>query len=356
MTAFWQVKDHEFLGYDDQDYVTNNFIIQRGLTLDGLRWAFTTIHFGNWHTLTWLSHMLDCQLYGLNPRGHHLTNLALHAANTVLLFLLLARITAALWPSAFVAALFALHPLHVESVAWVAERKDVLSSFFFLTTLWAYARYAAAPSLRRYLPVLFSFALGLMAKPMLVTLPFVLLLLDYWPLGRMAPETPIKMKGRKAKRSADQRPKDQILGLVWEKAPLFALAAVSCVITLVGQKVAMASLELTPWSRIGNALVAYVSYLGKMVWPLNLAVFYPHPGNSLPLYQAVGASILLLGVTYLVLKKARRYPYLPVGWFWYLGILVPVIGLVQVGDQAMADRYTYIPYNRHFYYSGLGSH
>jgi tetratricopeptide (TPR) repeat protein len=343
LAVYWPVKDHEFISLDDSDYVTSNFNIQGGLTLKGVRWAFTTTHAYNWHPVTWLSHMLDCQLYGLNPRGPHLTNVLLHVANTLLLFLFLAKITGALWPSALVAALFALHPLHVESVAWVAERKDVLSAFFFFTTLWAYVWYVAAPGWRRYLPVFFAFALGLMAKPMLVTLPFVLLLLDYWPLGRLTPPASAAGKRRKAAAVASRLDRQAARRLVWEKVPLLALTAGSCVITLVAQKKAMELQVFTPLDRIANVLVAYVRYLGKMLWPLNLAVFYPHPGSNLPLWQAGAAGLFLAGVTYLVLKKGRKHPYLPVGWFWYLGTLVPVIGLVQVGEQSIADRYTYIP-------------
>jgi len=343
VAVYGQLKDHGFLKIDDPEYVIENYSIHHGLTLKVVAWSFATNHAANWHPLTWLSHLLDYQLYGLNPRGHNLTNLALHVANTVLLFLLLVKLTAALWPSALVAALFALHPLHVESVAWVAERKDVLSAFFFLTTIWAYAWYTEAPSLRRYLPVFLSFALGLMAKPMLVTLPFVLLLLDYWPLGRLAPAAPAAGKRGGAPPPAFRWSRQQILPLIWEKVPLLALTAASCALTIVAQKKAMAPLTLTLGSRIGNALVAYVLYLGKTLWPLNLAVFYPHPENCLPLWQAVGAGLLLGGCTYLVLKMAGRHPYLLLGWFWYLGTLVPVIGLVQVGAQAMADRYTYIP-------------
>jgi len=344
LAVYWQVQGHEFLAYDDPSYITENFMVLQGLKPAGAAMAFTATHADNWHPLTWLSHMLDYQVYGSQAGGHHLTNVLLHVANSVLLFLLLARLTAALWPSALVAALFALHPLHVESVAWVSERKDVLSAFFFLTTIWAYVRYVAAPSLGRYLGIIFSFALGLMAKPMLVTLPLVLLLLDYWPLGRLQPAP---VAGSKRRRAAPLPPllsKTQVLPLIWEKAPLLGLTGVSCLLTLVAQKKSMASMqELTILTRAGNALVAYVSYLGKMLWPLNLAVFYPHPGNNLPLWQAGAAGLLLAGITWLVIKKARAHPYLPVGWFWYLVMLVPVIGLVQVGEQALADRYTYLP-------------
>jgi pentatricopeptide repeat protein len=344
VAVYAPVRDHKFLSYDDHEYVAENIVVHRGLTLEGIHWAFTTTHANNWHPLTWLSHMLDCQFYGLNPRGHHLTNVVLHVANTILLFLLLAKISGALWPSALVAALFALHPLHVESVAWVAERKDVLSTFFFLTTLWAYVWYTAAPSLPRYLSVFLSFALGLLAKPMLVTLPFVLLLLDYWPLGRLHPPTKATTGRRKAVPAASSWDRRLALRLVLEKVPLLALTAISSILTLVAQKTGMMALEkISFFYRFTNALVAYVRYLGKTFWPVNLAVFYPHPGNGLHLWQAAGAGLFLTGVTYLILKNGREHPYLPVGWFWFLGTLVPAIGLVQVGDQAMADRYTYIP-------------
>ena len=339
VAVYWQIKDHEFVSLDDHEYLLENSKVHTGVTLQGIRWAFTTTYAGNWHPLTWVSHMWDCQLYGLHPRGHHLTSLALHLANVLLLFLLLARITRALWPSAVVAALFALHPLHVESVAWVSERKDVLSTLFWLSTMWAYVWYVEGPGLGRYLLILLSFALGLMAKPMLVTLPFALLLLDYWPLGRFSLASgAVRGQGEAA------TSRQVALGLVWEKLPLLALAAVSALVTLYAQQAALAPLEaITPLSRIANALVAYVSYLGKMLWPLRLAAFYPHPGPALPGWQAAASGLLLLGLSYLAVRAGRKHPYLPVGWFWYLGTLFPVIGIVQVGDQALADRYTYIP-------------
>jgi protein O-mannosyl-transferase len=322
--VFGQTVHHEFINYDDEVYVYENPHVVSGLTTEGVAWAFTTGHASNWHPLTWLSHMLDCQLYGLKPWGHHLSSVLLHAAAAILLFLVLRRMTGDLWPSAFVAAVFAIHPLRVESVAWVAERKDVLSGLFFMLTLAAYVAYVRHPfSLLRYLTVAVLFALGLMAKPMLVTLPFVLLLLDYWPLGRMAAIKP--------------RP-------VAEKIPLFALAAASCVATSLAQSKAVAPLEILPLSlRIGNALVAYVAYIGQLFYPVGLAVFYPHPESSLPIWKAVGSLVVLMGASAVAVVGRRRFPYLFVGWFWYLGMLVPVIGLVQIGMQAMADRYTYLP-------------
>jgi Flp pilus assembly protein TadD len=347
LAVFWQVSNHEFVNFDDQYYVVNNPHVQAGLTRHSLVWAFTTTHAANWHPLTWLSHMLDCQLYDLNPMGHHLTNLLFHLANTLLLFIVLKQMTGAIWRSGLVAALFALHPLHVESVAWVAERKDVLSTFFWLVTMWTYGRYVAAPGSRRYLLTLSIFALGLMAKPMLVTLPFVLLLLDYWPLGRFLAgpaggndqgQVQVPLSSVKTRSPSSRR--------IWEKAPFFVVSLASCVVTfLVQQKGgAVETVEAFPLTiRIGNALVSYVSYMGKMIWPQSLAVFYPHPGKSLPGWQAVAAGLLLISITIGVIRAGRQRAYLTVGWLWYLGTLVPVIGLVQVGAQALADRYTYVP-------------
>jgi protein O-mannosyl-transferase len=352
ISAFWQLKDNGFINYDDISYVTENPQVQGGLGRAGFLWAFTTTAAGNWHPLTWLSHMLDWQLFGANPQGHHLSSLFFHVVNTLLLFLVMVRLTRRLWPSALVAALFALHPLHVESVAWASERKDVLSGFFWLITMWAYLHYVERPGTWRYLLILLSFALGLMAKPMLVTEPLVLLLLDYWPLGRW-PTKPVATAGRRRGQAAPEPEPRRAAGrLMWEKAPLFALAAVSCPITIMAQKgsEAVISMDLLPLgNRVANALVAYVNYLAKMLWPQNLAIFYPHPLSGLPYslglawWQIVGAGLALMGITTLALRGRRRFPYLPVGWFWYLGTLVPVIGLVQVGAQAMADRYTYIP-------------
>jgi Flp pilus assembly protein TadD len=347
LAVYWQVWSYDFINLDDPLYVTNNRNVQAGLSRESVVWAFTTTHAANWHPLTWLSHMLDCQLYGLNPKGHHLANVFFHLLNTLLLFLVLQRMTGTLWRSGLVAALFALHPLHVESVAWVAERKDVLSTFFWMLTIWAYSRYVDRPKLARYLLTLLAFTLGLMAKPMLVTLPFVLLLLDYWPLERIqggqlhtaaSAETPLS--SRLSKLSL------QALRLIWEKVPFFVLAAASSVVTFLAQKSgeAIGSFDLFPLKiRLANALVSYIRYIGKMIWPQKLAVFYPHPDHILSMWQIVGAGLLLATVSLLVTKAGRRYPYLTVGWLWYLGTLVPVIGLVQVGAQAMADRYTYVP-------------
>ena len=340
---YLQVKDHSFVSLDDDQYVTENHEVQAGLTWQGVKWAFTTMQAYNWHPLTWLSHMLDCQLYGLHPSGHHLTNVAFHLANTILLFLFWAWVTRALWPSALVAALFALHPMHVESVAWVSERKDVLSTFFWLATMWTYVGYAAAPSLRRYLPVLLSFTLGLLAKPMLVTLPFVLLLLDFWPLGRI-PGGPAPARGLTGADGSRPVPAGGVyLQLLLEKIPLLALATLSCLITMVVQADtgAMMPLAIRPLGpRIANALVVYVEYIVKLFWPYPMVFFYALA--PVPWWQAAGAGLTLLALSTFLLYRARRLPCLAVGWFWYLGTLAPVIGLVQVGGQAMADRYTYI--------------
>jgi Flp pilus assembly protein TadD len=344
--AFEQVRHHAFLNLDDNVYVTENRQVQSGLTFKSVTWAFTTMHAANWHPLTWLFHMLDCQLYGLNPSGHHLTNLVFHTASALLLFLVLKRMTGALCKSCFVAALFALHPLHVESVAWVAERKDVLSAFFWILTMLMYVRYVERPGLNRYLLVLLSFTLGLLSKPMLVTLPFVLLLLDYWPLGRF--QLTRLCGNLKSPTSKPMNPSDQrssAFSLVREKIPFFLLSGVSSFLTIFAQQKggAVVSLEsYSPGSRIANALVSYVSYIEKMIWPSHLSVFYPYP-EMLPIWKVIGSGLLLMGISVLMIRAARKRPYLAVGWFWYIGTLIPVIGLVQVGTQAMADRYTYVP-------------
>jgi protein O-mannosyl-transferase len=331
LAVFGQTAWHDFVNFDDPAYVSENPYTTQGLTQQTIAWSFTSFYSSNWHPLTWLSHALDCQLYGTqSAAGHHLTNVALHAAVAILLFLILWRMTGDLWPSAFVAALFAIHPLRAESVAWVAERKDLLSGLFFMLTLAAYFSYAQRPfSPARYLLVAVLFALGLMAKPMLVTLPFVLLLLDYWPLGRMASPAgnPLKLKH-----------------LVAEKIPLFAIAAASCIVTSIAQRQSMAVSECLPFSlRIANALLAYVAYIGQFFYPLGLAAFYPLPDSTLPLWKIIASALLLAGVSAGAWAARRRFPCLLVGWLWYLGMLLPVIGLVQVGDQARADRYTYLP-------------
>jgi tetratricopeptide (TPR) repeat protein len=324
---------YEFLNVDDDEYVTANPQVRAGLTGPSLWWSLTAFHSHNWHPLTWMSLQLDWQLYGDRPFGFHVTNVLLHAANAALLFLALRSLTGAFWRSAVVAAFFAVHPLHVESVAWVAERKDVLSTFFWMLTLWAYSAYVARPGRGRYLLTLALFGLGLMAKPMLVTLPCVLLLLDYWPLGRwdagQEGVRPFLVSG---------------LRLVKEKLPFFALVACCSLLTLWAQQDIMQPLDYMPVSsRLRNVPWAYLGYIGMMFWPMNLTVFYPHRGVNLPVGSVLAATGVLVAFTALVLWQARRRPYLAVGWLWYLGTLVPVIGLVQVGRQALADRYTYIP-------------
>jgi protein O-mannosyl-transferase len=364
LVLFLPVVRYDFVDYDDRGYVSENYHVLEGLTWEGGRWAFTARETGNWIPLTWLSHMLDCQVYGPKPAGHHLTNLLFHITNALLLFLVLRRMTGAVWRSAFVAALFAWHPLHVESVAWVSERKDVLSTFFWLLAVWAYARYAEGQSHRTgemrqemggrgqnakacntqhatritlhtsryYLLSLCFFACGLMSKPMVVTLPFVLLLLDYWPLQRLS-------------RSPLSSQLSTLGRLAAEKAPFFLLVIPVSLVTLVFQKSvgavpALSSLPVT--ARLANAVISYPRYLGKMIWPTDLAVLYPHPVHW-PVGLVALAAVVLLGLTFGAVRTMRSRPYLLAGWLWFLGTLVPVIGLVQAGAQAIADRYTYIP-------------
>ena len=334
LAVYQQVRNYEFVNYDDGVYITGNVEVQSGLTAANIRWALTDIHSGNWHPLTWLSHMLDIQLYGMRAGRHHLTNVLFHIINILLLFIVFRKMTGDLGQSSFVAALFALHPIHVESVAWVAERKNVLSTFFWMLTMWSYVRYIEQPEIKRYLLVILIFVLGLMSKPMLVTLPFVLLLLDFWPLCRF-------QFGRFDNIVSNLLRNPKVIRPVLEKIPLIVLAAASCVVTLRVERVY--SFDLFPLqSRIANALVSYTGYIGKMIWPDNLACFYPYP-HLLPAWKVAGAGLLLVFTSFLAFKSARRRPYFLVGWLWYLGTLVPVIGLVQVGPQAMADRYTYVP-------------
>jgi Flp pilus assembly protein TadD len=340
LAVYRPVGGHRFVDYDDPSYVTKNVHVQGGLTPEGVRWALTATHAANWHPLTWLSHMLDVELFGLDPGRHHQVSLLLHALNAMILFLVLRAMTGALWRSAAAAALFALHPLHVESVAWVAERKDVLSTLFWMLAMAAYGWYVRRPGAARYLAVAVLFTLGLTAKPMLVTFPFVLLLLDFWPLGRW------RAGGAAAGAGPRGAPPSRWRGLLWEKAPLFVLTAASCVITYYAQRGggAVKSIAMLPLGvRLGNALVSYVGYIGKALWPAGLAVAYPHAGGGLPLWPAALSGLVLAAVTALVLRQATRYSYLSTGWLWYLGTLVPVIGVIQVGEQAMADRYTYLP-------------
>ena len=347
VAAYWQVRNFRFVNFDDAEYVVENSHVNTGLTWQNVVWAFTKYHSCNWHPLTWISHMLDCQIFGMDARWHHGVNLALHVASTLLLFFILKQATGGIWRSVFVAGAFALHPLHVESVAWISERKDVLSTLFWMLTMWAYLQYARKPSLWRYLATAFVFALGLMSKPMLVTLPFVLLLMDYWPLQRLS-------FGRRTAQTLpdSSQPSD---GGLWrrlpewgrvmlEKVPLVILAGISSAITVVVQSKTVAPLGMIALHvRIANACTSYVMYISKMFWPSRLAVLYPHPLDKIQIWPAVVAALLLVGITVLVFITSRRYRHLAVGWFWYLGTLVPVIGLVQVGAQSMADRYTYVP-------------
>jgi Flp pilus assembly protein TadD len=336
IALYWPATQYDFVSLDDPDYVTSNVHVQNGLTLGGMEWAFLNPVSANWHPLTMLSHMLDCQLFGLKPWGHHLTNLLLHALNTVLVFLLLRSMTGALWRSALVAALFGAHPLHVESVAWVAERKDVLSAFFFLLTLLCWVRFVSESTVHSprsrvfYGASLAMFALGLMSKAMLVTLPFVLLLLDYWPLKRFTIH--------------DSR-FTIYKTLLLEKIPFFVLAAAASLVTLAVQKQGGAVITVEDYpmgDRVENVLISYCRYLGKMFWPTDMAVFYPYPG-SWPLMEVLLAGVFLCGISAVFFLGRHRHPFLLVGWLWFVGTLVPVIGLVQVGKQSMADRYAYIP-------------
>ncbi|HXG39123.1 MAG TPA: tetratricopeptide repeat protein [Bacteroidota bacterium] len=335
--VYWQVRNHEFLLYDDDRYITTNAYVLKGITLESVGWAFTSGHASNWHPLTWLSHMADVERFGLSPAGHLLTNVFFHLLNTFLLWLVFNRITKNFWQSLFVAAVFALHPLHVESVAWAAERKDLLSGLFWMLTLLTYTSYVEQPSSQRLVLVVLVFALGLMAKPMLVTLPFVLLLLDVWPFKRLQPPQP----GTSVKNFFID-----LLPFVKEKMPMFVLTAISSVVTYVVQQRggAMSTVEgIALPVRLANAVDSYIGYLAKTFWPANLAVFYPHYGEQIPLWQTVISLLILALITIGTLRLINRSPYLTVGWLWYLGTLVPVIGLVQVGAQAMADRYMYIP-------------
>ncbi|HEY3760506.1 MAG TPA: tetratricopeptide repeat protein [Verrucomicrobiae bacterium] len=374
--VYWPATTHDFISLDDPEYVTANSHVQSGLTVENVKWAFSNVVVGNWHPITMLSHMLDCQLFGLKPWGHHLTSIAFHSLNTALLFLLLQRLTGALWRSIIVAALFGLHPMHVESVAWVAERKDVLSTFFGILTLLMYAKYARPsphpnplpshpmgaereqqekPSAQSnvtkpnsaariqgknpklfYLLSLAMFACGLMCKPMLVTIPLVMLLLDFWPLNRVW---------------AKNLPK-----LFIEKIPFFVLTLAACVTTWLLQSNAMLTLQhVSGAAKLENAAISYVLYIGKLFWPMHLAIFYPFPAHVL-LWQAVASGVLIAGITIFCIAQRLQRPYLLTGWLWYLGMLVPVIGLVQVGAQAMADRYTYLPYTGLFIMIVWGGH
>ncbi|MBF0517485.1 MAG: tetratricopeptide repeat protein [Nitrospirae bacterium] len=326
MIVFLPVYGFEFVSFDDAIHITNNPHVQNGLTVDGIKWAFTTTIEGNWVPLMWITHMIDAAIYGVNPGGHHMSNLILHIINSIVLFLLFKEMTGELWRSALVAALFAVHPAHVESVAWVSERKDLISALFWFITMSFYVKYTRQPSRKSYAYVIIFFILGLMSKPMLVTLPFVLLLIDSWPLGRLK-QTPLSK-------------------LIIEKIPMFIISGVFSVITYYAQKnyKAVISLAELPYSlRMGNVLTAYVKYLKNAVIPTGLSVFYPRM-EAVEAWQWIGAVVILLAVTICAVLVVKRSPYILTGWFWFLGTMVPVIGLVQVGAQGMADRYTYIPF------------
>jgi len=340
LAVFGQTIRYDFVNFDDDLYVYNAPAIQAGLTRQGIALAFTSQHARNWHPLATISHMLDCQLYGLKAGGHHATNVILHTIAVLLLFRVLREMTGAVWKSTIVAALFAVHPLHVESVAWVSERKDVLSAVFFLLMLNAYVRYARAPSMTRYLLVAVLFAAGLMSKPMLVTAPVILLLLDYWPLRRFKQYS--STTGKVLNSGKQLRTKQQ---LFLEKIPLLLLSAGSCFVTFVLQKRATGAIPPLPFLwRVQNALVSYVIYLWETLWPTHLAVFYPHPNNTVPIWAVVLAVALLFAITVSAIVFRNKRPYVFTGWFWYLVMLLPVIGLVQVGEQGHADRYTYLPH------------
>lgn len=332
LAVFREVRDFALITYDDPAYVGNNSYVLGGLRMSSIVWSFTSMHAANWHPLTWISLMLDATLFGKEPGGFHVVNLALHVLNALLLFHVLQRLTGKLGRSAFAAALFAVHPLHVESVAWVSERKDVLSTMFMMLAMWAYLRYTERPILSRYLMMLLLFSLGLSAKPILVTLPLLLLLLDWWPLGRL---TQHSKPGRRT----------SLIRLLLEKVPMLVLSGASSVVTVLAQARGgtMSTTEMLPlWVRGQNSLLSYVGYLSKTLWPTNLAFFYPHPG-AVPFSKAGQAALILVALTALALLVVRRHPYALVGWLWYVGSLVPVIGVIQVGPQASADRYTYVP-------------
>lgn len=361
LALYWQGREFDFTHFDDNLYVTDNTYVNSGLTWSGILWAFTRVHANNWHPVTWISHMIDCQIADVDPAWHHLVNVALHAANAVLLFLLLSKMTGARWRSAFVAALFAVHPLHVESVVWVSERKDVLSTLFWFLTTLAYVRYVQSPKARQYALVVVLFVLGLLSKPMLVTLPLTLLLLDWWPLGRCAKSfervgtgfgdegienCTVTDQSSAAKNVVKLPALRHMLANLPDKLPLLVLAAASAVTTFVVQRItgAVESLNAYPiGERVANAVVAYVAYIKMMFLPTKLACLYPHPKDTLPPWQVAGSAVLLVLLSWLFVRIARWRPYWLVGWLWYLITLIPVIGLVQVGKQALADRYTYVP-------------
>jgi hypothetical protein len=338
VALYYPTIHHPFANYDDDGYVSENAHLKTGLSWNTIQWAFGTYYQANWHPVTWLSHGLDVQLFQFDPAGHHATNILLHLINVVLLFWVLLRATRSAGPSFMVAALCALHPINVESVVWVTERKNLLSMLFFLLTLGAYHWYAREPRISRYIVVALLFVLGLLAKPQVITLPFVLLLWDFWPLRR----TPTNHEQTSSAEGA--YPARTWRQLLLEKLPLLVMAAISAVVTMIAQRIGGGiNPTVSLAARLANAVVSYARYLGKLFWPLRLAPMYPHPGSSLPRWEILGTSCLLLAVTALVVA-GRRHRYLPVGWFWFLGTLIPMIGFVQVGRQAMADRYAYLPF------------
>jgi len=355
LAAYWDVNQNSFVSYDDDVYVVNNDHVKQGLSWNNLAWAFTSTSAANWHPLTWMSHMLDFQLFGLNPAGHHITSLLIHIVNALLLFWVLNIMTGALWRSAFVAALFAVHPVNVESVAWIAERKNLLSTLFWLLAIWAYVRYAKKPAWAAYSLVAVCFALALMSKPMAVTLPFTLLLLDYWPLARLRKSEAENTSDKRVKSKKSEKqgaaaltyPSRNVMQLVIEKTPLLLMAIAAGVVTVYAQRAggAVATIEKFPiLLRFQNALVSYATYLLKLFWPAGLAVFYPYPRHGLPTWQVGLAALVVVSITALAVWRSKQSRYRAVGWFWYLGTLVPVIGLVQVGLQSRADRYAYVPF------------
>jgi Flp pilus assembly protein TadD len=332
LTLYWKTVSFEFINLDDNAYILMNDHVQNGFTWDSIKWAFTTYHAANWHPLTWLSHMLDFKLFGFASAGHHIMNVFIHLTNSLLLFFFFNIATGSTWRSFVVALIFAVHPLHVESVAWVSERKDVLSAFFWLLTMIFYIRFTREKNLWNYSAVFFSFLLGLLSKPMVVTLPFVLLLMDYWPLKRLE--------------AADLKSVRKFIPFLAEKIPLIILSVVSCAITYIAQMRggAMSYLDSLPLEyRLINAIISYMKYLGKMFYPVDLTFYYTHPGVNYSLISLIASIALISAVTIFIVLKSRKREFLASGWFWYLGTLIPVIGIIQVGRQAMADRYTYIP-------------
>ncbi len=338
LLIYQKLPDFDFVGYDDIAYITDNQVVQQGITVRGIRLAFTTIHASNWHPLTWLSHMLDCQLFGMNPGMHHLTSLLIHITNSVLLMVVFYRMTHAIWKSFLIALLFGIHPMHVESVAWISERKDVLSALFWMLTLLSYVKYAEKPNLFRYISVFFFFILGILSKPMVVTLPFVLLILDFWPLERHG------FFYFNSRQKNQRFPRRTITILIFEKIPLLALALITSWITITAQKMVIGTLQTYPlYLRAGNVIVSYTNYILKMVYPFNLAVFYPYP-EAIPVWKILTSGFILSSITFMVMKSPLKSPYFVMGWFCFLGTLIPVIGIVQVGLQSMADRYSYLPF------------